>query len=189
MSKKNKQNDADEFVNIDDVSGDLVKCYQIQVDESGKATPVFIGAFKEIPLVTHTTIMYDQAKDLLNVKAKTVEEGGIKDKKTKKKKKGKKKNIYRIHVVTYVMPQEAIDNKIYKIVGLIVQKNKNPESVASLDLRFNDENGKFEYIYCDHNKDSVEVYKTLEKFPDNNDVLKNLVEQMFEGPIKDLILS
>jgi hypothetical protein len=184
----------EEFVNIDDVSGDLIKCYQVQVDESGKAKPAYIGSFKEIPLVTHTTIMYDQNKDTLNAKEKRIDEETKKNnkKKNNKKKKNKKKNkknIYRIHIVTYIMPEDAIENEIYKIVGMIVQKNEKPDSIASLDLRFNTQNNKYEYIYCDHGKDTVKVVKALEKFPGTDDVLNHLMEQMFEDPLKQLILS
>jgi hypothetical protein len=187
----------EDFVNIDDVSGDLIKCYQIQVDDSGKVTPTYIGSFKEIPLITHTTILYDQNKDMLNTKEKRVVEGveSSKSKKSKSKKskskksKSKKNNIYRIHIVTYIMPEESIENEIYKIVGMVVQKNKKPESIASLDLRFNTKNNKFEYIYCDHIKDTVDVVSTLEKFSGTNDILNNLMERMFEDPMKKLILS
>lgn len=178
-------NTKDEFVNIDDVSGELVKCYQIQVNEEGKATPIYIGSFKDIPLVTHTTILYDQNKDMLNMNNKKI----VNDSRKNNGKKNNNKNIYRIHVSTYIMPEDAIENKIYKLVGLIVQKNKNPESIASLDLRFNTQNNKYEYIYCDHVKDTVIVAKTLEKFPGIDNILNHLMEQMFEDPLKKLILS
>jgi hypothetical protein len=174
--------ERDDFVNIDDVSGDLVKCYQIQVDESGKAEPVYIGSFKDIPLVTHTTVLYDQNKDMLNIENKKIEGGASSTNEAKR-------NVYRIHVVTYIMPEDAIDNKIYKIVGMVVQKNKKPESIASLDLRFNTQNGKYEYIYSDHHVESVKVVKTLDKFPGSDKILTNLMEQMFEYPMRNLILS
>lgn len=176
MSKK-----TDDFVNIDDVSGDLIKCYQIQVNELDECKPVYIGSFKDIPLVTHTTILYDQNKDMLNLDKKKIEGNN--------RKKNNKNNIYRIHIATYIMPEDAINNDIYKIVGMIIQKNKKPESVASLDLRFNIQNKKYEYIYCDHEKDTVKLVKTLDKFPGSDNILTHLMEQMFEDPIKKLILS
>lgn len=178
-----KNNEDTEFGNIDDVSGDLTKCFQIQVNESGEAKPVYIGSYKDIPLVTHTTILYDQNKDTLNVRDKKIEGG------TRSNKKKKKKNVYRVHAVTYIMPEDSIENEIYKIVGLVVQKNKNPESIASLDLRFNTENNKYEYIYSDHRTEKVDVVKTLNGFPGSDKVLTHLMEQMFEDPLKKLILS
>lgn len=178
-------NTKDEFVNIDDVSGELIKCYQIQVNANGEAIPTFIGSFKEIPLVTHTTILYDQNKDMLNIQEKKIKGGNFVNTNRKKN----KKNVYRIHVATYIMPEDAIENKIYKIVGLIVQKNKKPASIASLDLRYNTDNSKYEYIYCDHAKDTVSVVKTLDKFPGSDNILNHLMEQMFEDPLKQLILS
>jgi hypothetical protein len=190
-AKSNNEANADDFVNIDDVSGELTKCHQIQIGEDGKASPVYIGSYKEIPLVTHTTIVYDQSKDMLNAKQKKVEKGKRLSKSEKKKARENKskKNIYRVHVVTYLMPEESIQNDIFKIVGLIIQKNKEVDSVASLDLRFNKENNKYEYIFCDHGKDTVEVTKTLKKFPGQDVILTNLIEQMFEDPVKSLILS
>jgi len=161
---------TDDLVNIDDVSGDLTKCYQIQVDKDGVANPVYIGSYKDIPLVTHTTILYDQSKEAMKNKSKP------------------NKNKYRIHVVTYVLPEDAIQNKIYKIVGLIVQKNEDTESLASLDMRYNTLNKKYEYIFCDHKTDEVTVVKSL-KFPGADNVLKSIMNQIFEEPLKSVLLQ
>lgn len=180
----------DEFVDIDKVSEDLIKCYQIQVDKDGKATPVFIGSYIEVPLLTHTSIMYDQRKDMLNFNDKTVESGAVK--KTRREGKKVKKvgnNIYRIHVVTYMLPEEAIRNKIYKIVGLVVQKNQDSESLCSLDLRFNTDSGKYEYIFVDHLTEKVTLVETLDAFPGSENVLADLASRMFDEPIKSVIIS
>ena len=164
---------TDDLVNIDDVSGDLTKCYQIQVDKDGVANPVYIGSYKDIPLVTHTTILYDQSKE------------SMKNKPTGAK---PSKNKYRIHVVTYVLPEDAIQNKIYKIVGLIIQQNEDAESLASLDMRYNTSNKKYEYIFCDHKTDEVTVVKSI-KFPGADNVLKSVMNQIFEEPLKSVLLQ
>lgn len=180
----------DKFVNIDDVSNDLIRCYQIQCKDDKRASPVYIGSYKEIPLTIHTSIVYDQTKDMLNFDDKTIDSDNRKSKSTSKSsKKHKKMNIYKIHLTTYIMPEESIQNNIYKMVGLIIQKNKDQNSLASLDLRYNISNEKFEYIYCDHTKDTVEVVETLEKFPGTDNVLPELMERIFEDPIKSIILS
>lgn len=186
--------DTEDFMNIDQASDNLIKTYQIQVDDDGNAKPVFIGSYKEIPFVTHTTILYDQNKDLLNTDAKKVDTNAAKKARKEARKKGQKvaktsKNVYRIHIVTYLLPEDAIQNKIYKIVGLIIQKNDDSESLCSLDLRFNVDNGKYEYIFVDHHTEEVTVVDTLEKFPGKEDVIPDIAERMFMDPIRSIILS
>jgi hypothetical protein len=174
--------DTKEYQSVDEASGELIKCYQIQIDRSGKPSPAYIGSFKDIPLVTHTTIVYDQKKDQLNIGEMTIDSISAKNTMNNK-------NRYNIHMVTYFLPEESIKNKIYKIVGLIVQKNNELESSHSLDLRYNTENDKFEFIYCDHRKDSVEVVEILDGYPGNDSILTELMEMMFKDPIKSIILA
>ena len=172
-SDVNTKTAVDDLVNIDDISGDLTKCYQIQVDKDGIPKPVYIGSYKDIPLVTHTTVLYDQSKEAMKNKPNNEKPG---------------KNKYRIHVVTYVLPEDAIQNKIYKIVGLIVQKNEDTESLVSLDMRYNTSNKKYEFIFCDHKTDEVTVVKSI-KFPGADNVLKSIMDQIFEEPLKSVLLK
>jgi hypothetical protein len=189
--KNDIKNDND-FVNLDDISKDLIRCYQIQCTDNKIATPIYIGSYKDIPLTIHTSIVYDQNKDMLNFNKKKIEPDSNPNSRNTNSinsKKAKKKNIYKIHIVTYIMPEESIQNDIYKMVGLIIQKNKDQTSLASLDLRYNTLNNKFEYIYCDHSKDTVELVEILSEFPGQDNVLPHLMDKIFEDPIKSIILS
>ena len=168
---------TEEFVNIDKVSDKLQKVYQIQVSDDGqKVSPIYIGSYDEIPLVSHTTILYDQSKDLVLTNEKIS--------------KSKPSDIYRIHIVTYLLPEESIKNKLYNIVGAIIQKNKQKDSTHSLDLRYDVDKKHFEYVFTDHSDPSkTKVVEILKSFPGSDDVLEDLISRIFQDPIKSIILS
>ena len=88
-----------------------------------------------------------------------------------------------------MLPEDAIESKIYKLVGLIVQKNDETDSLVSLDMRYNIKTKKYEYIFCDHKKDTVDVVKTLNKFPGADNIIESIMSQIFKDPIKSIILS
>jgi hypothetical protein len=175
MSENSDNIEDNEYVNIDDVADNLIKCYQIQIDEvNNTAKPMYIGSFESVPINAHTVFEYDQKRDRINKKSNSSPSIT---------------NKYKIHVVTYVMPEDSIKENIYKIVGLIVQKNNEDASICSLDLKYNVGNNKFEYVLCDHIKNTTEIVSTLDTTPKKDDVLPNLMSMIFEDPIKSIIVS
>ena len=99
-----------------------------------------------------------------------------------------KYNDYNLHVVTYILSDDEIKQKLFKIVGIMIFKNNNNSSICSLDLIANHEH-KYQLIFNDHNNNTTEIIETLDKFPNKDKVLEYIVNKSFEDPIKSIILK
>jgi len=93
---------------------------------------------------------------------------------------------YNLHVVTYVLTEEEVQNKLYKIVGVNVFRNGRKSSMCSLDLVMG-ENGKYELLYNDHKNNETKVVEKLEKFPGKDKVLEYIITKAFEEPLKSVL--
>lgn len=197
---KNKNEDGnhyeDVFVTPDEVCDDLIECYQIQIDNEGPEAR-YIGSFKNVPLIVHTTINYDQNKVFIKDK-KIIELDKDNESKYNNSKYDNSKydnskdnnKIYKIHVVTYVITKEDVAKKLYKIVGLMVQTVGNDAvCFCSLELRYNSTTKTYEYIFCDHISEIDRLIDTVPVFPGVDKILPNIVEKIFEDPILSLITS
>jgi hypothetical protein len=145
-----------EFSTVDDLAKNqkLIDCYQIQVDDNNRCSPVHLGKYPDVPLPVNKVIQYD----------------------------GK----YKLHVVTYVLTEEEVQNKLYKIVGVNVFRNGEKNSMCSLDLVMG-ENGGYELLYNDHKNNTTKVVEKLEKFPGKDKVLEYIIKKAFDEPLKSVL--
>lgn len=101
-----------------------------------------------------------------------------------------KYNNYNIHVVTYVLTEEEVKNKLYKIVGVNIFKENKRNSLYSLDLVMNeDENGQYQLLFNDHKKNTTSVVENLENFPDKDKILDYIIKKTFEDPLKSILIK
>jgi lipopolysaccharide export LptBFGC system permease protein LptF len=151
-----------EFKTIGELSKEqkLIPCYQMQLEkDTQKCKPVLLGNYPEIPLIINKQIEHDK---------------------------------YILNVVTYVLTEEEVKNKIFKIVGVMIFEdngNDSNESISSVDLIMNDDNGEYELILNDHKTNKTIVLEKLETFPKKNEVLDMLVSRVFHDSIKDLVFT
>jgi hypothetical protein len=96
---------------------------------------------------------------------------------------------YRLHVVTYVMTEQEIKDKVFKIVGVNVFRRNRKNSMFSLDLVMNDEKGNFQLLFNDHNADTTQVVENLEKFPGKDNLMEYIINKSFEEPVKSRLLK
>lgn len=95
---------------------------------------------------------------------------------------------YLLHVVTYVLTKQEVDDKLYKIVGVNVFRKNRKSSICSLDLVKKGSGGGYELLFCDHKKNTVDVVEKLEKFPGKDKVLEYVINKAFDDPVKSVIL-
>jgi hypothetical protein len=99
-------------------------------------------------------------------------------------------NNHNLHVVTYVLTKEEIENKLYKIVGVNIFKENKRNSLYSLDLVMNeDENGQYQLLFNDHKKNTTTVVENLEKFPGKDKILDYIIKKTFEDPLKSILIK
>jgi hypothetical protein len=106
---------------------------------------------------------------------------------------------YNLHVVTYILTEQEIADKLFKIVGVNVFRNNDKNSICSLDLVMIDENNilsgsiakqsKYQLIFNDHIKNTSDVVENLEKFPGKDKVLEYIIIKSFENPVKAFLLN
>lgn len=96
---------------------------------------------------------------------------------------------YLLHVVTYLLTQEEVDNKLYKIVGVNVFRRNRKSSICSLDLVKNGDESGYQLLFCDHRKNTVDVVENIEKFPGKDKVLGYVIQKAFEDPVKSILLQ
>ena len=174
--KFNDSEESEEFINIDKASDNLQKAYQIQVLDDGRVRPMYIGSYEKIPIVIHDTILYDQSKDIVLSKEKTIN--------------GKSKDIYRIHIVTFLLSEQSVKSGEYDLVGAVIMKNDVEHPTHSLILNYNTNKKKFRYIFNNYLDLSIpKIIEVLDKFPGKDKVLEDLVERVFQEPVKSVILS
>ncbi len=96
---------------------------------------------------------------------------------------------YQLHVVTYVLTDDEIKNKLFKIVGVNVFRRNRKNSLCSLDLIMNDEIKNYQLIFNNHKDNTTQIVENLEKFPGKNHVLEYVINKVFEDPVKSILLS
>lgn len=96
---------------------------------------------------------------------------------------------YDMHVVTYVLTKDEIENKIYKIVGVNLFKKGDKSSLCSLDFAKDPDKNNYNLIYSDHKKNTYEVVEKVDKFPGKDKVLEYIITKSFENPIKSILIS
>lgn len=94
---------------------------------------------------------------------------------------------HNLHVVTYVLTEDEIKDKLYKIVGVNVFRQGNPNSLCSLDLVMNDEKGTYQLLFNDHQKYTTSVVENLEKFPGRDKILDYIINKAFEDPLLSIL--
>lgn len=128
-SNSNSDND-DEFETVDDLANNqnLIKCYQMQIDDDNHCEPVFLGQYPDVPLPVNKIIKYKK---------------------------------YNLHIVTYVLTEEEIQNNIFKIVGMNVFRQGRNSSLYSLDLSLKSDKTNYQLLFSDHKKGTTDVVEEL----------------------------
>lgn len=99
-----------------------------------------------------------------------------------------KYNGYLLHVVTYLLTKEEIDDGLFKIIGVNVFKNNDKNSLYSLDLIFNTEHKLYEIILNNHIENATITVEKLEIFPPRDALIEFIVTKVFEGPLKQILI-
>jgi hypothetical protein len=95
---------------------------------------------------------------------------------------------YDLHVVTYILTEDEIKRKLYKIVGVNVFRRGRKSSMCSLDLVMSDEvKGEYQLLFNDHKNNTTAIVEKLDKFPGKDKVMEYIINKSFEGPIKKII--
>jgi hypothetical protein len=92
---------------------------------------------------------------------------------------------YKMHIITYLLTDEDIKNKIYKIMGIVVFDKEKNDSDHSLDLSFNPDNEKYDLIYSNHKIQNTDIIESLEKLPD--DIINYIINSFFMSSLKKLL--
>lgn len=186
--------DKDEYVNFDDLTQELIQCYQVQVDDNGKVQVMIIGIYPKIPTHVYDTFTYangvlkSKTGDVISqtpVETSEDIDNIIEDDKEHK---------YIIHIVGYIISQEMVDNRVLPMIGLIVCNNDNNtssdddtmEPLCALDLMYDDETDKFQYVFSDKSSDASHVIKTFDTI-DKKNIFNDLVTMIMQKPIVDFI--
>ena len=96
-------------------------------------------------------------------------------------------NNHKLHVITYVLTEDEIKDKLYKIVGVTTFKKDSPDSAYSLDLVMNDEEGVYQLLFNDHQKYTTTVVENLETFPGRDKVLDYVIQKAFKDPFISIL--
>jgi len=94
---------------------------------------------------------------------------------------------YILHYVTYVLTDDEVKNKLFKIIGVNVFRQNRRTSMCSLDLVKTDETGKYQLLFNDHRNNKTLVVENLEKFPGRYKALAYIINKSFEDPLKSVI--
>lgn len=93
---------------------------------------------------------------------------------------------YNINLVTYILTEEEIKNKQFKIIGAVIFHNDDDESQASFDLVATLDNKHYQFVFEDHVNKNKMVIEEIDTFPGNENIFDLLLEKMLSTPIKDL---
>ncbi len=95
---------------------------------------------------------------------------------------------YRLHLVTYVLTNDEIENSIFKIVGVNVFRQNRKNSICSLDLVLSPDKNSYQLLFNDHVTNESNIVENLEKFPGKDDVLEYITKKAFDDPVKSILL-
>jgi len=147
---------------------ELIKCYQIQIDDNDECHPVYIGDYPEVPTPLLKIIKHNNY--ILHVVAYILTEKEIQNK------------IYNIIGVIIFKNNNELSNSSEDFTKQETYEN----SICSFDLVY--ENNKYKFYYCDHeNKTELKV-KSINTKLKKNDVMPLLLESIFNtSPTKELL--
>ena len=90
---------------------------------------------------------------------------------------------YMLHVVTYVLTEDEVQNKLFKIVGVNIFRGNRKNSMCSLDFVKNEEQSNYQLLFNDHKNNTTKVVENVEKFPGKAKVLEYVLNKVFENPV------
>jgi hypothetical protein len=96
---------------------------------------------------------------------------------------------YMLHLVTYVLTEDEIQNKLFKIVGVNVFRANRKNSLCSLDFVKNEEQSNYQLLFNDHKNNTTKVVENVEKFPGKDRVLEYVFNKVFETPVKSILIK
>jgi hypothetical protein len=96
---------------------------------------------------------------------------------------------YLLYVVTYVLSEQEIADKLFKIVGVNVIRQNRKSSIYSLDLVMNDELKNYQLLFNDHVANKTVVVENIEKLPEKDQILEYILQKSFEEPLKSKLLE
>lgn len=101
-----------------------------------------------------------------------------------------KYNNKKLIVVTYILTKDEIDNKLFKILGIVILNEDSDKSSHSIDLVYNDDIDKLQTMIVNHsNKDiEPEIINTLDKFPKNEDMISELMESLLNKDVLKILI-
>jgi hypothetical protein len=96
---------------------------------------------------------------------------------------------YRLHLVTYVLTEEEIQNKLFKMVGVNVFRQNRKNSLCSLDFVMGPDMIDYQLLFNDHSTNETKLVEKLEKFPGKDGILEYVTTKAFEDPVKSKLLN
>jgi hypothetical protein len=97
-----------------------------------------------------------------------------------------KYNKNKLIVVTYILTEEEIDEKLFKLLGIVIVKEGTEKSGHSIDLIYSDD--KLQIILVDHkNKKDYITLKVFDQFPKNEDMISELMELLTDERVVQIL--
>lgn len=94
-----------------------------------------------------------------------------------------KLNNHIAYIVSYILTEEEVLNKIYKLVGVTIFTEDTKNSLCSVDLIYNSNEQKYQTIYNDHLLNSTIVLETLNNHFDREQILDIIIQKTFNYPV------
>ncbi len=94
---------------------------------------------------------------------------------------------YNFYIVTYVLTEDEIKNKLYKIVGVNIFRHNRKNSLGSVDFIMNEERGNYQLLFTDHDKKTSNVVENIEKFPGKDKILEYVIQKTFDKNINKFL--
>lgn len=90
-------------------------------------------------------------------------------------------NEYKCQIVSYLLTKEEIDEKIYRIVGILVEKDNN--IISSYDMIYCKDDSIYQYIVYDILDGSMResVKESFENYPSNDLLIERLLESFLNN--------
>lgn len=97
-------------------------------------------------------------------------------------------NNHVAYIVTYVLTEQEILDKLYKLVGVNIFTEDNKNSLCSVDLIYNFDIQKYQTIFNDHKLNTTTVIDTLSERLNKSQVLELVIKKTFESSLVENVL-
>jgi len=147
---------------------ELIKCYQMQIDDNEDCVPVYIGEYPEVPTPLLKIIKHEEY--VIHIVCYILTEKEVEN-----------KNYNIVGAIIFKNNNDTNENS-----DDFKKQEKYENSICSLDLVY--ENKKYRLYYCDHENKKEEKIKTIDGKLKRDDVVPLLIDGVFRlSPTRELL--